>query len=162
VAAVRRVRQHFKERGTLEPQTHRCGRKTLLTEARQNPLGTTAGPAAGRHVGGAGGTVQPPHLHHGLVAEPAGWRCKKNAARRGAVAPDVAEQRKQWPQRLAGVPATQLVFVDESGANTQMTRRYGRSPIGQRLVCSVPLWALPDDHADCRRELAGAAGSVAL
>jgi transposase len=50
----------------------------------------------------------------------------------------VAEQRKQWPQRLAGVPATQLVFVDESGANTQMTRRYGRSPIGQRLVCSVP------------------------
>ena len=36
------------------------------------------------------------------------------------------------------MPAAQLVFVDESGANTQMTRRYGRSPIGQRLVCSVP------------------------
>jgi transposase len=50
----------------------------------------------------------------------------------------VAEQRKQWPQRLAGVSATRLVFVDESGANTQMTRRYGRSPVGQRLVCSVP------------------------
>ena len=50
----------------------------------------------------------------------------------------MAEQRRQWPQRLAGVPATRLVFVDESGANTQMTRRYGRSPIGQRLVCSVP------------------------
>ena len=39
---------------------------------------------------------------------------------------------------MAGVPAARLVFVDESGANTQMTRRYGRSPIGQRLVCSVP------------------------
>jgi hypothetical protein len=25
------------------------------------------------------------------------------------------------------------VFLDESGASTQMTRRYGRSPIGQRL-----------------------------
>jgi transposase len=35
VAAVRRVRQHFKARGTLEPQTHRCGRKSLLTEARK-------------------------------------------------------------------------------------------------------------------------------
>ena len=34
--------------------------------------------------------------------------------------------------------ASHLVFVDESGANTQMTRRYGRSPVGQRLVCSVP------------------------
>ena len=43
-----------------------------------------------------------------------------------------------WPQRLAGVPATRLVFVDESGAHTQMTRRYGRSPVGQRLGCSVP------------------------
>lgn len=34
--------------------------------------------------------------------------------------------------------ANRLVFVDESGANTQMTRHYGRSPIGQRLVCPVP------------------------
>ncbi len=38
VAAVRRVRPHFKARGTLEPQTHRCGRKSLLTAARQTRL----------------------------------------------------------------------------------------------------------------------------
>ena len=38
VAAVRRVRQHFKMRGTLEPQTHLCGRKTLLTARRQTRL----------------------------------------------------------------------------------------------------------------------------
>jgi transposase len=35
VAAVRRVRQQFKQRGTLQPQTHLCGRKTLLTAARK-------------------------------------------------------------------------------------------------------------------------------
>ncbi len=34
VAAVRRVRQQFRERGTLESQTHLCGRKALLTEMR--------------------------------------------------------------------------------------------------------------------------------
>lgn len=34
--------------------------------------------------------------------------------------------------------AARLVFVDESGAHTQMTRRRGRSPVGQRLVCPVP------------------------
>jgi transposase len=39
---------------------------------------------------------------------------------------------------LAAVPASRLVFLDESGANTQMTRGRGRSPVGQRLVCSVP------------------------
>ena len=38
VAAVRRVRQHFQARGTLEPQTHRCGRKTLLTASRKARL----------------------------------------------------------------------------------------------------------------------------
>ena len=38
VAAVRRVRQQFKARGTLEPQTHLCGRNTLLTEGRKERL----------------------------------------------------------------------------------------------------------------------------
>ena len=38
VAAVRRVRQHFQARGTVVPQTHRCGRKSLLTEPRQARL----------------------------------------------------------------------------------------------------------------------------
>jgi len=38
VAAVRRVRQQFKDRGTLQPQTHLCGRNTLLTEVRKERL----------------------------------------------------------------------------------------------------------------------------
>ncbi len=31
-----------------------------------------------------------------------------------------------------------LVFIDETGASTKMTRAYGRCPIGQRLVCKTP------------------------
>src|SRR3974390_2159884 len=38
VAAIRRVRQQYKERGTLEPPTHSCGRNTLLTEKRKERL----------------------------------------------------------------------------------------------------------------------------
>ena len=38
VAAVRRVRQRFKARGTLGPQPHRCGPKTLLTDSRKARL----------------------------------------------------------------------------------------------------------------------------
>src|SRR5208283_4182504 len=34
VAAVRRVREQIKERGSLKPQTDRCGRKTLLNAKR--------------------------------------------------------------------------------------------------------------------------------
>jgi transposase len=50
----------------------------------------------------------------------------------------VAEKRAQWHEQLAAEPPARLVFVDESGANTQMTRRGGRALAGQRLVAHVP------------------------
>jgi transposase len=50
----------------------------------------------------------------------------------------VAAQRSHWHERLAAGSSRRLVFVDESGANTKMTRLYGRCPIGQRLVAPVP------------------------
>jgi transposase len=39
---------------------------------------------------------------------------------------------------LAAVPSARLVFVDESGANTKMTRLYGRAPVGRRLLARQP------------------------
>jgi transposase len=50
----------------------------------------------------------------------------------------VAEQRVHWHEQLAAESAARLVFVDESGANTQMTRLGGRAPVGERLVTHVP------------------------
>jgi transposase len=38
VAAVRRARQQFRQRGELDPRTHWSGRKTLLTEERKQQL----------------------------------------------------------------------------------------------------------------------------
>ena len=34
--------------------------------------------------------------------------------------------------------AARLVFLDETGLNTKMTRLYGRAPRGERLVAAVP------------------------
>ena len=86
VAAVRRVRQQFRERGTLEPQTHLCGRKTLLTARRQarlqkliaaQPDATLAelGARLDRRFGTS--TID-------LWLRRLGLTCKKNAARRRA------------------------------------------------------------------------------
>lgn len=50
----------------------------------------------------------------------------------------MAEQRAHWHERLAGEGPARLGFVDESGANTQMTRWCGRSPGGQRRVAPIP------------------------
>lgn len=51
--------------------------------------------------------------------------------------PDVAEKRAHWHEQLQGENTGALVFVEESGANTQMTRWRGRSPVGQRLVSHI-------------------------
>ena len=37
-----------------------------------------------------------------------------------------------------GLDSRKLVFIDETSATTNMTRRYGRGPRGNRLVCKVP------------------------
>jgi len=50
----------------------------------------------------------------------------------------VAERRAHWHEQLAAEPAARLVFVDESGANTKLTRLGGRAPVGERLVAQVP------------------------
>jgi transposase len=84
VAAVRRVRQQFKARGTLEPQTHLCGRNTLLTDARkerlqkllaERPDATLAELGAGQDRPFRTSTVD-------LWLRQLGWTYKKNSVRR--------------------------------------------------------------------------------
>jgi transposase len=86
VAAVRRVRQHFKARGTLEPQTHRCGRKTLLTARRRDRLQRLLARRPDATLAELGAHFQRPTSTMDLWLNRLGWSCKKNAARRRAVA----------------------------------------------------------------------------
>jgi transposase len=52
--------------------------------------------------------------------------------------PDVKAQREAWREKTAGLDLHRLVFLDESGAKTNMTRLYGRSFGGRRLVDAAP------------------------
>lgn len=84
-AAVRRVRQHFKERGTLKPQTHRCGRKTHLTPSRKERLLQLLKRRPDATLAELGAQLQRPTSTIDLWLGRLGWSCKKNAARRRAV-----------------------------------------------------------------------------
>ena len=86
VAAVRRVRQHFKARGTLAPQTHRCGRKPLLTAARKGRLLRLLNRRPDATLAELGAPFKRPTSTMNLWLTRLGWSCKKNAARRRAVA----------------------------------------------------------------------------
>ncbi len=52
---------------------------------------------------------------------------------------DVQEKRKQWKENVKPDMINSLVFLDESGINTDLTRLYGRAPSSQRVVDHTPL-----------------------
>jgi transposase len=52
--------------------------------------------------------------------------------------PDVAQRRSQWRAMQLRIDPTKVVFLDETWAKTNMTRRYGRSELGTRLVEKTP------------------------
>jgi transposase len=43
-----------------------------------------------------------------------------------------------WKQEQPSTDAQRLIFIDETWAKTNMTRRYGRAPVGERLIDKVP------------------------
>jgi hypothetical protein len=52
--------------------------------------------------------------------------------------PDVAQKRRRWRSWQDFMDPARFVFLDETGMATNLTRRYGRSPLGRRLVAAVP------------------------
>lgn len=52
---------------------------------------------------------------------------------------DIQSKRKNREQRILENDVKHLVFLDESGINTDMTRRYARVKKNQRAVDSMPL-----------------------
>src|SRR3954468_7499407 len=52
--------------------------------------------------------------------------------------PEVQERRREFCEELAGLDPRRLVFVDECGANTAMTRTHGRAPAGRRVDTNTP------------------------
>ena len=89
VAAVRRVRQQFKARGTLEPQTHLCGRKTLLTARRQARLQKLVAAQPDATLAELGSQLDRPFgtSTMDLWLRRLGLSYKKNTARRRAAPP---------------------------------------------------------------------------
>jgi transposase len=50
----------------------------------------------------------------------------------------VAKRRLWWKLSQCGLDARRVVFLDETGASTKLTRRYGRALRGRRLIAKVP------------------------
>jgi len=84
VAAVRRVRQQFHQRGTLEPRTRRSGRRALLTEERKQRLEKLLAEQPDATLAELGARLDRPFRTStvDLWLRRLGWRYKKNSGRR--------------------------------------------------------------------------------
>ena len=58
----------------------------------------------------------------------------------------MAAARELWRGWQTSLDPAWLVFIDETGTNTAMARRYGRARRGERLVAAVPHghWKKPE------------------
>lgn len=50
----------------------------------------------------------------------------------------MAEKRKAWEEAMGALEIEKLVFLDESGSNVNMTRKYGRAKGKERVKDDVP------------------------
>ena len=67
-----------------------------------------------------------------------GYRYKKTAHAAERERPDVVRKRHHWRNWQYWLRPERLVFVDETGAKTNMARLRGRSLKGQRLHAAIP------------------------
>jgi transposase len=63
---------------------------------------------------------------------------KKSAHAAEQQRPDVLKRRLEWFERQPDLDPARLVFVDETGASTNLARKAGRCRRGRRLRAAVP------------------------
>ena len=141
VSFVTRLLQLHRTTGSVAPRPHGGGHPAVLTPEDLQRLGELIRdrPDATleecrRHLGSACSLATISRALFGL-----GLPRKKKVPRAAEQdRPDVRERRREFCEELAGIDPRRLVFVDECGANTAMTRTYGRAPAGQRVYADTP------------------------
>lgn len=137
---VRLLRRH-RATGSLAPKPHAGGPKPLLDDhataellrlVRAQPDATLAELRDRLGVPCSIMTIARALKRHGIT------RKKKTLHAQQRDTPEVQAKRQAFMQQLAAVPPEHLVFVDEMGATTDMTRAYGRAPAGERVHGAVP------------------------
>jgi transposase len=141
VSFVTRLLRHYRTTGSLKPKPHAGGRQPALGPAQLEQL-----QALVREKPDA--TLE--ELRHRLGADCSTMaivralkklkitRKKKALHARERDTPEGRQKRRDFLEEVAGIDPHRLVFVDETGADTSMTRTHGRAPVGERVHGAVP------------------------
>jgi transposase len=164
VSFVTRLLQLHRSTGSLEPRPHGGGHPAVLTpedlEAlreliRQQPDATLEECRQRLSLSCSTMTISRALSELGLP------RKKKVPRAQERSNPEVREKRREFREEMAGIDPRRLVFVDECGADTAMTRTYGRAPVGQRVYTDTPgRW--DSITLTCGLRLSGVAATLAF
>lgn len=136
-----RLQQRQRRDGTIHPKPHAGGPtprlddqacQRLLQLVHQQPDATLAELRDRLGISCGIMTIARALRRHGIR------RKKKTRHAQERDNPEVQEQRAAFDRKMAGVERGRLLFVDETGTTTNMTRTYGRARGGERLEASVP------------------------
>jgi transposase len=138
---VTRLLHHYRTTGSLEPKPHGGGRQPALGPAQLKRLRALIKKTPDatleelrRGLGAACSTMAIARAVRKLKIT----RKKKVLHAQERDSPEVQQKRRDFLEELAGIDPRRLVFVDETGANTSMTRTHGRAPVGERVHGAVP------------------------
>jgi transposase len=138
---ITRLARRRRLAGTLEPGPHggghppaldRAGRDRLRQLVRQQPDATLEELAARVGVGCSRMAI------FRTLRQLEITRKKKSLHAQERDTPRVRRKRRAFRRRMAALDPARLVFVDETGAHTAMTRTHGRAPRGRRVRGAVP------------------------
>lgn len=141
VSFIVRLRQRQRQTGSVAPKPHAGGPRPKLDAAAQarllelvraQPDATLAELRERLGVDCCLMTIARALERHRIT------RKKKSLHADERNSPRVQAQRRAFEKKMAGVDPARLVFVDEMGATTGMTRTYGRAPVGERVTASAP------------------------
>ncbi len=141
VSFITRLLRAYRSTGSLEPKPHGGGNPAALGPEdlerlreliRQQPDATLG--ECRQRLGASCSTMTISRALRQLRLP----RKKKVPRAQEQDRPEVQEQRREFREELAGLDPRRLIFIDECGANTAMTRTHGRAPVGQRVYASTP------------------------
>jgi transposase len=141
LSSIVRLLRRRRETGAIDPKPHGGGRlpapdpnrlEQLRERARQQPDATPEELRRRRAVDCRRAAICRAWKKPGITRKKEGLHAQQRDT------PEVQEERRAFRQEVAGIDPEHLVFVDESGVNTAMTRAHGRAPAGERVYGAAP------------------------
>lgn len=138
---VSRLLKRRRATGTLEPAPHGGGPSPVLRAADRWKLGRLVAERNDdtlKELRDRGGfrcsltTIWRTLRRMGLTRK----KKSRHADEQGR--PDVKRKRRTFRAKMKRIRPSRLIFLDETGVTTAMTRAYARSPRGERAVGSAP------------------------